>query len=598
MKLSKIYSNFADIFPAIRFHDGLNVILAEIRLPENKNKDTHNLGKSLLGRMIDFCFLSERAPEFFLFKYPDLFDEFVFCLEIELFDHSYLTIRRSVKNHSKICFKKHTQRDQDFSWYADDQPEWDHHGVPFERSREMLDGWIDLNSIAPWHYRSGLGYLIRSQNDYVDVFRLSKFKGKDAGWKPYLIQTLGFDGALLRDIYQIKSAISEKQTKADAFRYELNVFSEENDPGKLDGLLLLKRREIAEKTNLLNQMSFHAADTEKTRTLVDEVDTEIVRLNAERYKLMQLQKNIKKSLEDEQILFDPEKAHSIFLEAGVMFEGQIKKDFEQLIAFNNAISSERQQYLREELSELESELSKTNIALLEKENVRSKTLKFLGESDVFDKYKQYSDELVHLRSEVESLEKLRSGVHRHKDMLDEIQVMKEKEKYLRFQFTANVAKENSEESSLFSKIRLFFDEIIKNVINRNALLNVSLNNEGHPEFQSPILDEKGSHTSAGEGHSYTRLLCVAFDLAVSRSRLTDHYPRFIFHDGVLEGLEPRKKEKLFDIIKQYSQLGIQYIVTLLDSEIPPGDSFFDDSDVILRLHDEGQDGRLFRMESW
>ena len=596
MKLSKIYSNLPDIFPAIRFRDGLNVVLAEIRLPENKNKDTHNLGKSLFGQMIDFCFLAKRNPEFFLFKHSELFEEFVFLLEIELFDHSYLTIRRSVKDHSKICFKKHSQCDQNFSWYADDQPEWDHCGIPFKRAKEMLDGWIDLNVITPWDYRDGLGYLIRSQNDYTDVYHLNKFQGPHSGWKPYLTQILGFDGLLLRDIYQIEVTISERETKADALRYQLNI--EDNDPGKLDGLLLLKRREIAEKTRLLDQMSFHSADTEKTKTLVDEVDTKIVRLNSERYRLMQLQKSVRKSLENEQILFDPEKARLIFLEAGVLFDGQIKQDFEQLIAFNKAISIERHQYLKKEMTELESALSKTNSELLEKEKTRSKILAFLGESDIFDKYKKYSDEIVDMKSEVEYLERLRSGVQQLKKMQAEIHVMKEKEKELRLRFETNVSNGSSEESSRFSMIRLFFDEIIRTVINRNALLNVSINKKGHPDFQSPILDEKGSHTSAAEGHSYMRLLCVAFDLAVTRSYLEDHYPRFIFHDGVLEGLETRKKENLFEIIKQYSQLGIQYVVTLLDSEIPSGDSFFDDSDVIIRLHDEGKDGRLFKMEPW
>ncbi|WP_233450839.1 hypothetical protein [Xylella taiwanensis] len=42
--------------------------MAEIRLPENKQKDTDNLGKTTLGRLLDFCFLSKRNPKFFLFK--------------------------------------------------------------------------------------------------------------------------------------------------------------------------------------------------------------------------------------------------------------------------------------------------------------------------------------------------------------------------------------------------------------------------------------------------------------------------------------------------------------------------------------------------
>ena len=57
MKLSKLYSNKPKIFEAIEFESGLNVVLAEIRLPENKKKDTHNLGKTTLGRMLDFCLL-------------------------------------------------------------------------------------------------------------------------------------------------------------------------------------------------------------------------------------------------------------------------------------------------------------------------------------------------------------------------------------------------------------------------------------------------------------------------------------------------------------------------------------------------------------
>lgn len=52
MKLSRLYSNTPNLFGPIDFKAGLNVVLAEIRLPENKDKDTHNLGKTTLGRMM------------------------------------------------------------------------------------------------------------------------------------------------------------------------------------------------------------------------------------------------------------------------------------------------------------------------------------------------------------------------------------------------------------------------------------------------------------------------------------------------------------------------------------------------------------------
>lgn len=43
--------------------------------------------------------------------------------------------------------------------------------------------------------------------------------------------------------------------------------------------------------------------------------------------------------------------------------------------------------------------------------------------------------------------------------------------------------------------------------------------------------------------------------------------------------------------------GIQQIITVIDSELPTPD-FFDDSEVVLRLHDDGDLGRLFKIPEW
>jgi uncharacterized protein YydD (DUF2326 family) len=49
MKPSKLYSNRPGAFAPVEFEPELNVVLAEIRLPENRNRDTHNLGKTTLA---------------------------------------------------------------------------------------------------------------------------------------------------------------------------------------------------------------------------------------------------------------------------------------------------------------------------------------------------------------------------------------------------------------------------------------------------------------------------------------------------------------------------------------------------------------------
>lgn len=89
--------------------------------------------------------------------------------------------------------------------------------------------------------------------------------------------------------------------------------------------------------------------------MVDEVDERIAALNSERYSLSQNERGVKASLQEDQILFSPDEAQRLFGEAGVLFQGQIKKDFQQLIAFNRAITDERRGYLQEELPEIEGE---------------------------------------------------------------------------------------------------------------------------------------------------------------------------------------------------------------------------------------------------
>ena len=75
MKLSRLYSDKLAQFAPIDFVAGLNVVIAEIRVPENRQKDTHNLGKTTLGRLLDFGFLSGRNANFFLFKHLDLYPD-------------------------------------------------------------------------------------------------------------------------------------------------------------------------------------------------------------------------------------------------------------------------------------------------------------------------------------------------------------------------------------------------------------------------------------------------------------------------------------------------------------------------------------------
>lgn len=598
MKLSRLYSNKPDLFEPVEFVHGLNVVMAEIRLPENRSKDTHNLGKTTLGRLLDFGFLAKRDPKFFLFKHVELFLDFIFFLEIELEDASFVTIRRGVEEATKISFKRHEAGHQDLSGLP--LADWDHQEMPFERARDLLDGLLDWRTLKPWAFRKGLGYLLRSQDDFRDVFHLRKFAAAHSDWKPFLAHILGFDAQLITRHYEKEEQLAERQSIAQTIKNELGGSIE--DISKIEGILLLKQKEAEKKQKLLDAFDFRAQDKESTKQLVDDIDERIASLNAERYSLNQNRKKIISSLEEDQILFNPDEAQRLFEEVGVLFKGQIKKDFQQLIAFNRAITDERRGYLQEEREEVERELKRINAELNTLGKKRSEMLSFLSGTDIFGKYKQVSDEVVTLRADITSLERQRGFLHRLQELRTEIRALTEERGHLQTQIEADVEKQNSDQNSLFSAIRVFFSEIVEEVINRKALLSVSPNQLGHLEFKAEILDESGNATSADLGHTYRKLLCIAFDLAILRSHLDDKFPRFVYHDGVFESLDDRKKENLLTVIRRYADLGLQPIITLIDSDLPAraaGEELvFSSDEVVITLHDEGMQGRLFKVKAW
>jgi uncharacterized protein YydD (DUF2326 family) len=85
--------------------------------------------------------------------------------------------------------------------------------MSIRKAVDRLNSYLDLNSIAPWPYRKGVSYFLRTQSDYQDVFQISKFSiGEHSEWKPYLAKLLGFDDSLLKEKYDIDKTIESRQS--------------------------------------------------------------------------------------------------------------------------------------------------------------------------------------------------------------------------------------------------------------------------------------------------------------------------------------------------------------------------------------------------
>jgi uncharacterized protein YydD (DUF2326 family) len=598
MRLSQLYSNQPTLFRPIRFSSGFNIVLGQIRLPENRNRDTHCLGKTTLARVLDFCLLKKRHKDFFLFKHEQLFAHFVFFLEIETLANGYLTVRRSVAENTRIAIKRHSEPLRILT----DLPaeDWEHWNLQIDRALQVLDGLLDLSAITPWNYRMPASYALRTQKDFNDVFQLDKFRGRHADWKPYVAHLLGFESSLVKESFALAQQIDELKQSIAALRTEL--LGVETDLDTIEGLLALREQEAETFASQIQEFDFRLADAGVNKTLINELDAQIADANQQRYYLSVNRKKIVRSLEDHTIAFDPELARRLFEEAGQVFPKQLHKGFDDLVRFNKAITEERKGYLTNEMKALDAEMRHIEQNLEDLHKQRTAELAFLTDADSMEKYRTLNARLVELRAEVERLKDQRHAFLRLRDRKREQAQLQERRTQVQQQLEDDIEAAASTAESRYQAIRRYLNEFTRDVLDRGALLSTRINKEGNIEFAAEYLGADGKPSSEDQGKTYRQLLCAAFDLAVARAMLDQRYIRFLYHDGLLEGLDNRKKQNLISTIRRYATLGIQQIVTVIDSDLPFGEDgerfAFRDDEVVLLLHDEDDSGRLFRMPRW
>ena len=228
---------------------------------------------------------------------------------------------------------------------------------------------------------------------------------------------------------------------------------------------------------------------------------------------------------------------------------------------------------------------------------RSKQLDFLQENELMNKFRESNRQISIVQAEIIDLEKQKENIQKVLELQKQKRDLQLSLNDIQNRMVLNVSQVNNSTESIFSKIRIYFNEIINAVLKKDGELFVSLNDNSNFEFKAEY-QESGQNTNESQGNTYKKFLCIAFDLAVVRAYLDREFPKFIYIDGVFDGLDNRKKELLLKILREYSNLGIQIIATTINSEIQGMKTSIMENEIVLTLHDDGQDGRLFKIPIW
>ena len=584
MKLSRLYSNDSR-FHSIVFNDGLNVVLGKVTRRYDMLRDSHNLGKSSLIEVLDFMMLKELMADSFFKKYANIFSSHIFYLELLLDDTTYLTIRRAVANPNNISFIRN-----EASCECNENTKWDV-TLSFKKSKEYLNKKLAFNVLTDVNYRSTVSFCLRTQKDYNNVFQLSKnFKGKQKNWKPVVFELLGYGPEKLIEKYDLDKQLEDLESSAKSLSSEMSINTDDYD--RIQSALELKKTERDEVQGQVDAFNFYASERSINQHLVEDIETRIAELNSREYALTFDFEKMKQSLENVP-MFDIEQLKQIYAEVEVYFPNNIAHSYEDLLQFNIKVTKERNKYLREQMNVLDEEIKTVRVQLNELNEQRNQALGYLQDKDTFHKFKQHQKHLSQIEGEIGRLELQLKNIDIVSGINEKADELKLKLKEVSKELVAEVKKPACQ---VTSSIKRNFNEIFKTVFGVSALLYVKTNNNSNVEFFTDVApNEDAEATAEGYGDTYKKILCAAFDLAVIATYSDRSYFKFVYHDGILEGLDNRKKELYIQVIRQYcSRYGLQYIFSTIEDDVPESIlSQFTSKERCLELNDSDDFGKLF-----
>ena len=209
----------------------------------------------------------------------------------------------------------------------------------------------------------------------------------------------------------------------------------------------------------------------------------------------------------------------------------------------------------------------------------------------YEKFKTYQKQLAKTEAYILNLENKLEQIGNMSRIQKELSEIEEQIKLKVAELKKEILKQKHKH------IRKLFNEFTMKVLNTPAILSVKPNKSNNIEFEAEYQNqEELITTDLARGNTYKKILCAAFDTALLQFYSQNSFYKFVYHDGVLDSLDIRKKEKYIEYVREMAnQNNIQYILTVIESETYDlrSEYKFTEDEVRLLLSDESCGEKLF-----
>ncbi|MGJ9385912.1 DUF2326 domain-containing protein [Salipaludibacillus sp. CF4.18] len=584
MKLSRLYSDDSR-FKNIKFKNGLNIIFGYV---QDKNiNDPHNLGKSALVHLIDFMLLKEVKKGNYFNNKKKVFKDHTFFLELKLNSGDYLTIRRSFDNITRVDMKI-----LNYSTELLEVDEWDYTNLVLNTTSEnviaataTLNEKLNFDILGDYDYRKLVGYFIRTQNDYSDVFQLKKFSSStDQVWKPFVYELLGFDSDVLLKRYKLNNEIESLKIKIRSMEDYYSASDIDRINGQID--ILTREKETLEQD--LDSFNFYLNEKQISKELIKEIENKSISLQNKAYNLRSDIELIENSLATREFL-DFDYIKELFDEVEIYFSDQLEKSYEELINFNKSLLEDRRVHLSKLLTDKKAELKIVDEKLKDIGKQRSDILSVLQDDDVINKYKHLRSNLIEKEKSIQNLETQKEIILHTRTDIKELNEKKKSVEKINETIDSNIESGNR----VLNDIRFLFKSYFEKITSKNGIIDISTNTTSNVEFNAGIITDNGTLTHEDEGFSYRKMLCMCFDLAILSYYSSKSFFSFLYHDGPFEALHENRKDSYLEFIEDYCKVNdVQYVISLIDSDVSKDKLNKQDIVCELQQTDDGS-GALF-----
>ena len=519
IRINRLYSE-NDIFEAIPFHDGVNIILGE-KYDDSlvRGRKTNGVGKSMSMEFLDFCFLNDYDKSRVARIPKEVFElEENVMLDLEIGGEA-ITIKRNRKEADKPVIIRNGKT------------------VSFDKIQDARDYlaeiiFSELNGKMVPGFRNLFSILMRDErSEFTDIIKCHDLRKRIPEDLSALLFFLGFSLEAYRNTLSKIKEIENVTTVISKNKKELT----QEGKKKISDV----RAELNALEDELQKLE-DAIESFKTNETFDSMEAELIELES-------LLDQLRKRIDDNEIELVYNQFKSDLGKAVV-------KSLNEVVGFKNRVEEFQRMLVNQKAKEVEKQLKDIAEQIRVIDDEYSEKLKVIDKKGV----------LKNLKTSFKIYETKKDALSHTKFLFEQYEKNDKKKKLLRLQKTQEIMKIDNEIEENSKILQSFMNTILEihESIMGNKECSFNIQTVDNAKSKTPVelilrIYDDGSH-------SVDRTKVFIYDMALLFNSFTrERHPLFLVHDNIFDVDQDTLVQCLNYLSKQEEKFqDFQYILTL------------------------------------